>query len=174
MKNDDLKRNLSSGNQWVRLIYMILFGICLQIASWVLLAVVVLQFLFSITGGSANDNLRRFGDQLASYIYQAVQFLIYNSEEKPFPFAEWPESEVDDLSGYEGAQEVNAEVVASEDDVEAEKKTEPEPKKEEEAEEAIILGSDDDKPELVEEGAEESSTSFNDQKGESDERGSKH
>jgi hypothetical protein len=172
MKNDDLKRNLTSGNQWVRLIYMVLFAICLQIASWVLLAVVVLQFLFSIIGGSANDNLRRFGDQLASYIYQAIQFLIYNSEEKPFPFAEWPESEVDDLSGYEGAQEVNAEVMASDDEVEAEKKTES--KKEEEAEEAIILGSDDGKPELVEESAEESSTPFSEQKGESDKRGDTH
>ncbi|USD20473.1 DUF4389 domain-containing protein [Microbulbifer variabilis] len=172
MKNDDLKRNLTSGNQWVRLIYMVLFAICLQIASWVLLAVVVLQFLFSIIGGSANDNLRRFGDQLASYIYQAIQFLIYNSEEKPFPFAEWPESEVDDLSGYEGAQEVNAEVMASDDEAESEKKTES--KKEEEAEEAIILGSDDGKSELVEESAEESSTPFSEQKGESDKRGDTH
>ena len=176
MKNDELKRNLTSGNQWVRLIYMVLFGICLQIAGWVLLAVVVLQFLFSIIGGKANDNLRRFGDQLASYIYQAVQFLIYNSDEKPFPFAEWPESDVEDLSGYEGAEEVSAEVVATEEKAEPVKKAES--KKEEEAEDAIILGSDepadDKKPELVEEGADEPPASFAEKKGESDERGEKN
>ncbi|GAB2877614.1 DUF4389 domain-containing protein [Microbulbifer echini] len=176
MKNDDLKRNLTSGNQWVRLIYMVLFGICLQIAGWLLLAVVVLQFLFSIIAGNPNDNLRRFGDQLASYIYQAVQFLIYNSEEKPFPFAEWPESDVeDDLSRYEGAEEVPVEVVATGNDDSVEKKSAP---KEEEAEDAIILGSDtverNDKPELVEESADKSSRTSSDEQGESGERGDKY
>jgi len=175
MKNDELKRNLTSGNQWVRLIYMVLFAICLQLAGWVLLAVVVLQFLFSIIGGKSNDNLRRFGDQLASYIYQAVQFLIYNSDEKPFPFAEWPESDVEDLSGYEGAEEVSAEVVSTEEKAESVRKPE---SKEEEVEDAIILGSDepidDNKPELVEEGADDAAASFTDKKAESDESSDKN
>ncbi|WHI48172.1 DUF4389 domain-containing protein [Microbulbifer sp. JMSA004] len=152
MKNDDLKRNLTSGNQWVRLIYMVLFAVCLQVAAWLLMAVVILQFLFSIISGKSNDNLRRFGDQLASYVYQAIQFLIYNSDEKPFPFAEWPESEVEDLSGYEGAEDVSAEVVSTE--VKREKD-----KAEDEAEDAIILGSSEpessEKPELVEESADD-------------------
>lgn len=128
MDNDDLKKNLTSGNQWMRLLYMVLFLFLLEIAGLVMLAVVVLQFLFSIFTGGANDNLRRLGDQIASYVYQTLQFLIYNTEEKPFPFAEWPESDVEDLSGYESAEEVDAEVVAEE----------------EEAEEAIILGADEE------------------------------
>lgn len=133
MDNDELKHNLTSGNQWLRLVYMVLFAFLLEIAGIVMLAVVALQFLFSIITGRANDNLRRLGDQIASYIYQTLQFLIYNTEEKPFPFAEWPESDVEDLSGYESAQEVQAEVVAeSQEPEEAE-------------EEAIVLGSDESK-----------------------------
>ncbi|AOS98622.1 hypothetical protein AUP74_03256 [Microbulbifer aggregans] len=112
MDNEELKKNISSGNQWMRLLYMVLFLILLEIAGVVMLAVVVLQFLFALFTGSANDNLRRLGDQVASYVYQTLQFLIYNSEEKPFPFSEWPESEVEDLSGYESAEEVEGEVVA--------------------------------------------------------------
>ncbi|MBB3059517.1 DUF4389 domain-containing protein [Microbulbifer rhizosphaerae] len=111
MKNEELKRNLTSGNHWLRLLYMVLFAILLEIAGIVMLAVVVLQFLFSIITGGPNDNLRRLGDQIASYIYQTLQFLIYNTEEKPFPFSEWPESDMEDLSGYESAEEVEAEVV---------------------------------------------------------------
>jgi len=137
MKNEELKKNLTSGNQWMRLLYMVLFAFLLEIAGLVMLAIVALQFLFSISTGSANDNLRRLGDQIASYFYQTLQFLVYNSEEKPFPFSEWPESEVEDLSGYESAEEVDAEVVAEE----------------EEAEEAIILGADE-----AEEAAAEKST----------------
>jgi hypothetical protein len=127
MQNEKLKKNLTSGNQWMRLIYMVLFYFLLQLAGFVMLAVVVLQFLFAIITGNANDNLRRLGDQVSSYIYQTLQFLIYNTEEKPFPFSEWPESEAEDLSGYESAEEVDAEVVAEE-----EKEDEP-----------IVLGSDD-------------------------------
>lgn len=134
MQNEELKKNLTSGNQWMRLVYMVLFYFLLQLAGLVMLAVVVLQFLFAIITGSANDNLRRLGDQVSSYIYQTLQFLIYNTEEKPFPFSEWPESEAEDLSGYESAEEVDAEVVAEE-------------AKKDEDEEPIVLGSDEaDKP----------------------------
>ncbi|GAA5523728.1 hypothetical protein Maes01_00277 [Microbulbifer aestuariivivens] len=116
MDNEELKKNIASGSQWMRLLYMVLFFFLLEIAGLVLLAVVLLQFLFALFTGSANDNLRRLGDQLASYVYQALQFLIYNSEEKPFPFSEWPESEVEDLHGYESAEEVQGEVIVAADD----------------------------------------------------------
>lgn len=127
MDNEELKHNLTSGSHWMRLIYMVLFALLLEIAGFVMLAVVALQFLFSIISGRANDNLRRLGDQIASYIYQTLQFLIYNTEEKPFPFAEWPESDVEDLSGYESAQEVDGEVVPEAEEID----------------EAIELGSDE-------------------------------
>ncbi|WP_255463387.1 DUF4389 domain-containing protein [Microbulbifer sp. YPW1] len=118
MSNEELKHNLTSSNQWMRLLYMVLFAVLLEIAGFVMLAVVIAQFLFAIVSGGANDNLRRLGDQIASYIYQTLQFLIYNSEEKPFPFSEWPESEEEDLSTYESAEELDGEVIAEEEQAE--------------------------------------------------------
>ncbi|WP_428820744.1 DUF4389 domain-containing protein [Microbulbifer sp. MCCC 1A16149] len=118
MSNEELKQNLTSSNQWMRLLYMVLFAVLLEIAGFVMLAVVIAQFLFAIVSGGANDNLRRLGDQIASYIYQTLQFLIYNSEEKPFPFSEWPESEEEDLSTYESAEELDGEVIAEEEQAE--------------------------------------------------------
>ncbi|MCH9692791.1 MAG: DUF4389 domain-containing protein [Gammaproteobacteria bacterium] len=120
MNTDELKRNLASSNQWLRLLFMVLFALLLEVAGVVILIVVVLQFLFAILTGNANGNLRRFGDQLSSYIYQILQFLSYNTEEKPFPFAEWPESESDDFSSYANAKEVDGEIVTSEEDDEQE------------------------------------------------------
>ena len=117
MSNEELKQNLTSTNQWLRLVYMVLFAVLLEIAGFVMLAVVIAQFLFAIFTGSANDNLRRLGDQIASYIYQTLQFLIYNTEEKPFPFSEWPESEEEDLSTYESAEEIDGEVISAEESV---------------------------------------------------------
>ncbi|MFD1216089.1 DUF4389 domain-containing protein [Microbulbifer celer] len=119
MSNEELKENLTSPNQWLRLVYMVLFAVLLEIAGFVMLAVVIAQFLFSIFTGGPNDNLRRLGDQIASYIYQTLQFMIYNSEEKPFPFSEWPESDVEDLSDYESAEEIDGEVISDKSESEA-------------------------------------------------------
>ncbi|TLM76096.1 DUF4389 domain-containing protein [Microbulbifer harenosus] len=118
MSNEELKRNLTSTNQWLRLVYMVLFAVLLEVAGFVMLAVIIAQFLFAIFSGGANDNLRRLGDQISTFIYQSLQFLIYNTEEKPFPFSEWPESEEEDLSSYESAEEIDGEVIGSDDDVE--------------------------------------------------------
>ena len=43
--------------------------------------------------GNTNDNLGRFGNQLSQYLYAIVQFQTFNTEDKPFPFGKWPESE---------------------------------------------------------------------------------
>ena len=91
MNNEAIKHNLTTPDHWLRALFMVLFVILLEVAGVVMLATIVLQFLFAIISGGPNENLRQLGSQIASYIYQVLQFLIYNTEEKPFPFAEWPE-----------------------------------------------------------------------------------
>ncbi|UTF61006.1 DUF4389 domain-containing protein [Gilvimarinus sp. DA14] len=91
MDNDQLKSNLLSADHWMRFVYMILFAVILYIAGIVMGIVVLIQFVFALITGSDNSNLRQLGDSLSQYIYAALRFLTYNSEEKPFPFADWPE-----------------------------------------------------------------------------------
>lgn len=90
MSNETLKSNLLSSRHWLRLLFMLLFAGLLQVAGIIMWIVVGLQFIFSLITGQDNLNLRRFGHSLSTYIYQSLQFLTYNSEEKPFPFADWP------------------------------------------------------------------------------------
>lgn len=90
---DTLKSNVTSPDHWIRLFFMVLFGFVLQLASLVVGVVVLLQFLFALLTGSDNDNLRHFGASLTRYISDTLSFLTYNSEDKPFPFADWPEVE---------------------------------------------------------------------------------
>ncbi len=104
--DEQLKENVTSGALWMRLLYMVFFGVCLQVARMVLWAVVGLQFLFVLLSGRDNDNLRDFGLSLSTFIFQALKFLTYNSEEKPFPFSDWPNVEAPPLEGeVEVAQE---------------------------------------------------------------------
>lgn len=92
--DEQLKSNLTSSKHWIRLLFMILFALALQVASIVMTALVVVQFLFALITGNDNQQLRKFGDSLSIFIFDTLQFLIYNSEEKPFPFSDWPESKV--------------------------------------------------------------------------------
>jgi hypothetical protein len=93
MNNDELKSNLLSAKHWLRLVFMLLFAALLQVASIIMWVLVLLQFIFSLITGQDNVNLRKFGYSLSTYIYQTLKFLTYSSEEKPFPFADWPEGE---------------------------------------------------------------------------------
>ena len=37
-----------------------------------------------------HHDLAGFGQSLATYTYQIVMYLTFNTEEQPFPFADWP------------------------------------------------------------------------------------
>jgi hypothetical protein len=91
--NPELKRNLSNGHYWVRALYVLLFVLLAHIALYVLLAVAFLQVLFSVITGQHNARLTGFGASLALYLKNAYDFVVGQSDEKPFPFADWPEVE---------------------------------------------------------------------------------
>ncbi|WP_339898594.1 DUF4389 domain-containing protein [uncultured Gilvimarinus sp.] len=91
MDNEKLKSNITSSDHWIRLLFMILFALVLYVAGIVVGVLVLVQFLFALITGSDNTNLRQLGDSLTQYIAQTLRFLTYNSNDKPFPFADWPE-----------------------------------------------------------------------------------
>ena len=83
--------SLKDTNTWKRALFMLLFAFAYSIAEFVLIAVAVVQLLFKLITGSLNENLRVLGKQTARYIYEVMLFLTFNTEEKPFPFAAWPD-----------------------------------------------------------------------------------
>ncbi len=88
--DEQLKNNLTSSKHWVRFLYMILFAFFLYIASFFMVILVVVQFVFALLTGAENTKLRVFGRELTLYIHQMLMFLTYNTDFKPFPFADWP------------------------------------------------------------------------------------
>lgn len=92
MDTDELKANVTSGRHWLRLVYMLLFAALVYLAGVIMAALVVLQFVFALLTGRPNANLRAFGASLSRYIWQALQFLTYTRDFKPFPFSDWPEA----------------------------------------------------------------------------------
>ena len=85
-----LGENLKARSTWLRLLFIILFLALWGISRVVVLAVVVLQFFWVLISGKSNGRLAVFGQSLATYTYQIVRYLTFNTEEQPFPFADWP------------------------------------------------------------------------------------
>ena len=89
--NSTLKSNLKSESFWIRSIFMVLFFIVYRIVDILVLLVAICQWLYVLLTGDANASLSRFAGGLASYVAQIIQYLSYQTEEKPYPFSDWPQ-----------------------------------------------------------------------------------
>lgn len=86
-----LEDNLKSRATWLRLLFMIVFVLIYGLSRLVVGAVVVLQFLWVLFTGETNPRMKHFGASLATYTYQTLLYLTYNTDERPFPFdLDWP------------------------------------------------------------------------------------
>lgn len=114
--NEDLKSNLTSPKIWVRLLYMALFAFFLYLASFVIVALVVVQFFFTLLTGTDNRKVRGFSNSLTLYVKDVLLFLTFNSEFKAFPFSDWPAPELTaEPEPFATAEEqADAEIVSTE------------------------------------------------------------
>lgn len=91
---DDIVDNLREPSAWIRIIFMVGFALVLYlIIAPIVFVLMIVQALFAVLTGESNTNLRRFGGALGQYVTQILQFLTYNSHEKPFPFSDFPAME---------------------------------------------------------------------------------
>ena len=94
-----IEENLKSKATWTRFLYMAICGILVWLASIVGAVVVVLGFLMVLFTGEVNRELREIGQSLATYIYDNIRYLTFNTEDRPFPFGgAWPSADGEDLS----------------------------------------------------------------------------
>jgi len=87
----NIKENVTRRSIWLRLVFMIVMGVAYGVAEFVASVVIVFQFLTSLFSGKPNDRLARFGRNLARYFQQITVYMTFATEEKPFPFAPWPD-----------------------------------------------------------------------------------
>ncbi len=96
-RHGSVEHNLRSRSTWVRLLFMLVIVVFYGVSRLVVSVVVVVQFFHVLFAGQANDPLKHFGESLATYTYQMLRYLMFNTEERPFPFdLEWPVDRPDD------------------------------------------------------------------------------
>jgi hypothetical protein len=86
----------ASGNKrniWIRGLFMLLMAFAFHVCGTILGIITVIQFVIMLLNDTPNGRLVSFGSTLGMYLRQIVNFLIFATEEIPFPFSEWPEAE---------------------------------------------------------------------------------
>ncbi len=81
---------ITARSTWLRGFFMLLFAVAYGVAEILLLVTVVFQFLCLLVTGKTVERLLIFGDNLSRYFYQIIRYLTFNTEERPFPFSDWP------------------------------------------------------------------------------------
>lgn len=75
---------------WVRGLFMVLFALVWGVAEVVVVGVALLQFGWVVATGRRNTRLCEFGESLGRFFYEMTAFFTFRSDEKPFPFSDWP------------------------------------------------------------------------------------
>lgn len=82
--------NVVSADFWLRLLYTLLFAVAWQVGEVLILVVVILQLGYRLFAGAAEPRLAGFGASLSTYAAQTGRYVTQASDQKPWPFIEWP------------------------------------------------------------------------------------
>ena len=78
-------------SRWARLIPMIILLICFSLAEAALYIIALIQFIWTLVNENPNEQLSDFGAALSKWVAQDAKYLSFATEEKPFPWAKWPD-----------------------------------------------------------------------------------
>ena len=85
---------LKKGDHWLRLFLALLyFGVIFYLVRVLVGIVLIMQFVLIAFIGKTNRRLIEFTADLNRFSYHALQFVTWNSDDRPFPFSDWPDSE---------------------------------------------------------------------------------
>ncbi len=73
-----------------RALYILLYLIIGRFISVILFVVAITQFIYTWLSGEPNEKILDFTEGLSEYAKQLVSYVGFNSDEKPWPFGDWP------------------------------------------------------------------------------------
>lgn len=100
MSDKTTKERLKDESFWLRLPFMLFLFIAWRLTELILMVIILVQVVFRLFKGQPQLKLLAFSSQLTCYSYQLLRYLTFNTEVKPFPFADWPSIEGVDADPY--------------------------------------------------------------------------
>ncbi|MER0217196.1 MAG: DUF4389 domain-containing protein [Nitrosomonas sp.] len=88
--NEEIKQRIQKRENWQRGLFMFFFMFIYGFSNSLVIGILFFQFATLILTGKTNEFLLGFSQSLSIYIHQIINFLTFNSEQRPFPFSAWP------------------------------------------------------------------------------------
>jgi len=86
----DVKENVKNPDVWIRGLFILIFGVILYFLIGIVWLLVVFQFFTKVITGNLNEQLSDFSTGLTQYAFQILNYITFQSGERPFPFSPWP------------------------------------------------------------------------------------
>jgi len=107
------KDELLEPKKWQRFFFMAIYGAAIHFIVGVLLLLIGIQFLFYLFTSNTNDQLKIVQDWLQDFFNDALDFLSFNTNSKPWPFKgsnESPDTHEEEIIEAEDIIEVDTNV----------------------------------------------------------------
>lgn len=72
-------------------VYMMMYYVIYLLLGYLLFGIGVAQLLVKLLSGEPQKDLQHFGASLSRYMAQIVEYVAMRSQERPFPFSDWPQ-----------------------------------------------------------------------------------
>ncbi|WP_221798563.1 DUF4389 domain-containing protein [Oceanobacter mangrovi] len=108
MSKGSFQSSVTSESFWFRTLYTVIFFVVVRILDLILLVATIVQWLARLFSGEVSSSVARFSYSLGLYYQQVVHYLTGCSDEKPFPFSDWPEPAPQQAAEAESAVDKDA------------------------------------------------------------------
>lgn len=89
-KTAEMKANVKNVDTWIRGLFIIIYGVIFYVLVGIIWLVVIFQFIMKVITANLNPNVMNFSGGLTRYAFQILQYVTFQSEERPWPFGPWP------------------------------------------------------------------------------------
>jgi predicted PurR-regulated permease PerM len=112
------KDELLDLKKWQRFFFMLIYGAAIHFLVGILLFLIAIQFLFYLFTSNTNEQLRSVHNWIQDFFNDALDFLSFNTNSKPWPFKggeEGSDSSEEEAVDAEEVIEIDAEELDSSD-----------------------------------------------------------
>ena len=88
------KDEILKTSKWVRFLFMVLYAFVINFALTIAIGLAFIQFLFVLFTSKVNISIANINSYIIEFFDDSLAFLLFQTEEKPFPFKNNSDEEV--------------------------------------------------------------------------------
>ena len=105
------KDEILKSSKWIRFLFMALYAFALNFALPICIGLAFIQFLFVLFTSKVNPSIANVNSYVIEFFEDSLSFLLFQTEQKPFPFKNNSEEEViieaEEIEDSSSKQETN-------------------------------------------------------------------